>query len=122
MKIVKIDGGLVFDNGCRLTDRHEQDCCESVYADWDNMQIATYIGANQLDITELDFNVNLVDDIKLLPSIGFIIEATNGVKLFVSCYNYQNGYYPSALDLLFDDINGNTEVIDITECVEDHIC
>ena len=35
---VDCNGGILFDNGYLLVDHHEQDCCESVYADWGHLQ------------------------------------------------------------------------------------
>ena len=32
------DGGILFDDGMMLVGHHDQDCCESVYADWEHLK------------------------------------------------------------------------------------
>ena len=122
MKIVKIDSiGIEFDNGAKLTHFHYQDCCENVYADWKNIQVLTKIGRNSISTEELDFDENLTEHILGLKGVGFVLEDKNGIQLFVSCYNQQNGYYSSDLELIYTDSNHITTEIDITECVRDEI-
>lgn len=41
-------------------------------------------------------------------------------KVFIPCYNYQNGYYGSDLELIIKNNNVQTK-IDISNLVEDHI-
>lgn len=121
MKIVKIDRtGIEFDNGATLTHFHDQDCCERVYADWEHIQVLTKIGRNSISTEEMDFEENLTEHIWGLKDVGFTLEDKNGIQLFISCYNQQNGYYSSDLHLIYNNDSITTE-IDITKYVRDEI-
>jgi hypothetical protein len=108
---VKVTGinegnGLTFSDGTTITDYHEQDCCESVYADWGqlNDQLIT-----EDDTKELVISGN--------PLIGIVL---NG-KYAVPCYNEQNGYYSSDLQLVIKQPGKPDFILDISEYVEDQI-
>lgn len=120
MKIKKIEYGIIeFDNGNVLTDHHQQDCCEHVYADFENLQVLTKIGSNSMSSEDLEFDENLFANIELMEGVGFKIKDKNGIELFVSCYDFQNGYYSSDLELVYTkNVNGIKikEKIDITNC------
>ena len=104
MKVVKRDGDSIkYDNGTTITYYHEQDCCENVYADW-----------SALDDTGFDDNIINEIEIEKVEGSGFII---NGY--FVPCYDEQNGFYSSDLELIITDKNGNSKVIDITGCTKE---
>lgn len=122
MKIKEIkENGIIFDNGNYLMYYHEQDCCEHVGADFENIQVLTKLTSNSLNSNELDFDENLENYIKKVEGIGFLIEDKNGIKLFVSCYNRQNGYYSSNLELHYGKVNTISVTIDISDCVQDDI-
>ena len=125
MKIKSIDENEIkFDNGNYLTADHEQDCCEHVYADFANMQIKTNVFANSISSDDLDFDEDLYNHITLLKGVGFTITDKNGIELFISCYNSQNGYYSSNLTLLYHTITKPMPMdvyIDISDCTEDDI-
>lgn len=118
MKIKKIEYGMIeFDNGNILADHHQQDCCEHVYADFENLQVLTKIGSNSMSSEDLEFDENLFANIELMEGVGFKIKDKNGIELFVSCYDIQNGYYSSDLELVYTkNVNGIKikEKIDIT--------
>ena len=105
---------LIKEDGSRITfaDHHEQDCCESVYADW------KHVGDYTKDIIDKEFEEIVI---KSVPEAGFLIcleERWGGsVKIFIPCYNYQNGYYSSKLTLIIND----TIKIDVSDLVEDNI-
>lgn len=84
-------GHIRFSDGTFLVDAHWQDCCESVYADWDHLKDEA--GIYDTDFSEL--------------SIGYRREGIRlcgiGRSFFVPCYNEQNGYYNSNLDIYFVD-------------------
>lgn len=73
-------------DGTTISDYHCQDCCETVYADWDALEDTTF-DPNEITIETLEIDTN--------PDEGFRI---NGY--FVPCYNIQNGYYSSDLQLI----------------------
>lgn len=105
MKPIKInEKGIVFDNGTQITDYHNQECCESVYADWKQIE-------------EL-FRNSEFDDIKIegVKGSGFRL---NG--FFVPCYNIQTGYYDSDLKLVIEKIDGTKKEVDISEFTETQI-
>lgn len=118
MKIKSIsEDKIVFDNGNYLEYRHEQDCCERVYADFKNLQVFTDVGANAVKSDDLVFDPDLTKHITQAEGVGFMIEDKNGVRLFVSCYDCQNGYYSDDLTLIYHNVyTGKVEKIDITEC------
>ena len=121
MKIIKINGKeILFDNGNSLTYEHEQDCCESVYADFENIQVITNVFRNNYNVQELNFSENLTDVIDRHEGIGFTIEDENGIKLFVSCYDCQNGYYSDNLSLVYKKGDIKT-IIDIRDCEQHFI-
>ena len=115
MKIVAIkDYGITFDNGKFLEDYHEQDCCEQVYADWENMQIMGEREKNYVNAADLDFFDNILESIVPIEGLGFYIVTKQGICILVSCYNCQNGYYSSELALKY-----GSQFKDITECAKD---
>lgn len=119
MKIVKIGncGGnqyIKFDNGEMLTANHWQECCEYVYADFENMQVMGVQPENFVWANELDFFENVLDSIVPIAEVGFYLVSKQGICILVSCYNEQNGYYSSDLELGYMG-----KKMDISECVED---
>lgn len=106
MKIIRINEGLVFDNGTSVTDYHDQDCCENVYADWKQLE--------DTDAMEHEFPDKL--EIEGVEESGIKIDG-----YFIPCYNEQNGYYSSDLELEIKYPDKKKEAIDITNFVEDRI-
>lgn len=82
---------ILFDNGYEITYAHEQDCCESNYADFE-----------QLDDIARDtiFDENLTfEEVK---GNGFRFGNNNGKMFFVPCYSDQNGYYSSEVEIFLN--------------------
>lgn len=96
----------------KIEGEHRQDCCENVYADFD------VIDYHKKDIEGKNFKELLIFGVE---KMGFLLclyqDWEKSEKIFVPCYNSQNGYYSSELRLV---INGKTE-IDISEYVEDDV-
>lgn len=113
---VIIEDGVCFvkEDGSKISivDFHYQDCCESVYADFD------VIKYYKKDIAGKEFKEMVI---KAVPEMGFLIclyqDWDKGEKIFVPCYNEQNGCYGSDLKIT---INKKTD-IDISNLVEDNI-
>ena len=123
MKIKEIkEDGIIFDNGYELEYYHEQDCCEHVYADFDilsNYNLSTKTGKT-INIKEIDFKEELEELIEGIQEQGFNMISKIEEKFFVPCYNEQNGYYSSELELILR--KGKTkEIIDISNFVKDDI-
>lgn len=123
MKIKQIDEDkIVFDNNYELRYYHEQDCCESVYADFEmlkNYNVSVKTGKN-INIKEIEFAETLESLVEGVPQAGFNIISITGEKFFVPCYNEQNGYYSSDLELIL--VKDKTqEIMDISEFVKDDI-
>lgn len=79
---------LYFTNGMHIYFEHEQDCCESVYVAWEEMD-------DLLKTTVFEGGLF----IEIVDSCGIRI---NGH--FVPCYDEQNGYYSNNLTLcIFTD-------------------
>jgi len=108
------------DTFLNLESSHDQDCCENVYADFSvikyyKKQIIKDDWCGTKDIVSLD--------IKFVEDMGMLLVFRgkySDVKVFIACYNEQNGYYSSELTLTINN-NGNKEVVDISRCVEDYI-
>lgn len=100
--------------GVTFSTYHSQDCCESVYGDFSIVKYhETELVGQHLSKVE----VKSVEGMGFLLCFSFGYKAT---KIFIPCYNYQNGYYSSSLELTVED-NGVKTTIDISGCVEDHI-
>lgn len=88
-KVKEITSDVVlFENGYRLEHSHEQDCCESNYADFTSLKDTTF---------ESDIHEDIVFE-----------RSGNGVRVnghYVNCYSFQNGYYSNeiTIELLNDD-------------------
>ena len=108
------DQYLEFDNGMRLEYYHDQDCCEDVYADFQNMQVMGPQEKNYVDARDLDFFENILDSIVPIEGLGFYIVTKQGICILVSCYDIQNGYYNDRLELVYGD-----ERKDITQCTKE---
>jgi len=99
----------------KISAYHSQDCCENVYAEFN------VIKYQKEDIIGKEYK-ELV--IKSVDELGFILcfyrDWEESEKVFIPCYNEQNGYYSSELELIIN-YDGVKTKIDITEYVEDHI-
>lgn len=107
---------LKFDNGEVLEADHDQDCCENVYADFENMQIMGVQPNNYVLASELDFFENVLDSVVPIEDLGFYLVTKQGICILVSCYNKQNGYYSDELTLRYKG-----KELDVSECVKDEI-
>lgn len=114
-QVTEDEATLNFKNGEAITfsSEHSQDCCEHVYADFKPLQ--WIIGDLQGRITE-----KVV--VKGVEGMGFLLCFYDGyrasAKVFIPCYNYQNGYYSSGLDLRIKRGETATD-ISISDYVED---
>ena len=95
---------------------HEQDCCEHVYADF---SILCYYKRKR----SFDRNYKKLI-IKEVPKAGllliFVRDRFFQRKIFIPCYNEQNGYYSSDLTLQIKH-NDKVEEIDISKSTQDLI-
>lgn len=99
---------IVFSNGMVWTDYHEQDCCESVYADFGAVKSLLFAKSEFTKIT-----IEGVKDVGI--RIGYSEDDFECNYDIIPCYNSQNGYYSNDLDLVIKSAEYNL-VIDITEC------
>ncbi len=124
MKIKEINEEyIIFDNNYKLESHHQQDCCENVYADFETLKdynVSTKTGKS-IKIQDIDFNETLEALVEGIKGEGFNIISKIGEKFFVPCYNEQNGYYSSDLELILYKEKVK-ESIDISEFVQDEIC
>lgn len=89
---------------------HDQDCCEHVYADFSVMK---YHAAELKGQWVPEIIVKGVDEMGFALHLG-------SKKIFVPCYNSQNGYYSSNLVITITEDGVKTEV-DLKGFVEDDI-
>ena len=78
---------IEFTDGTVLFDDHQQDCCESVFADF-----------SHIDSEAFDYSF---EDIRLESCRNGFTFGDRRRKFFVPCYNEQNGYYNDQLDILY---------------------
>jgi hypothetical protein len=111
-KIKKISSeGIAFDNGCWISDYHCQDCCESVYADFEYLK-------GETSIMEAVFDLKSPTLVEVVVNNGIRLVSVDGHGYFIPCYDRQNGYYSNQLELRIGYVHGGQKVIDITECSE----
>lgn len=93
MKIKEITyDHILFDTGDCITFEHYQDCCENVYADFEQLDDI----ARNYDFKELLF--------ESVSNHGFLL-GDKKRSFFIPCYNEQNGYYDGNISIL---LNGKT--------------
>lgn len=98
-----------------LTGTHDQDCCENVYAAWSAIKpyLPQLVGKyNKLVI-------------KGVSGEGFLLcfegnYSTSLQKVFIPCYNEQNGYYSDHLDLIVS-ASGVEHKVSASDYVEERI-
>ena len=74
---------IAFSNGLTITFFHEQDCCESVYCDFEQVE----------SLFKKQIYTELI--IEMVENCGIRV---NG--FFIPCYDVSNGYYSSDLELI----------------------
>ena len=117
-KVTELVGGddslkVVADKNITFTASHHDDCCEHVWADFGiiNHYKERIIGHKIENIV-----------VKSVPEMGILLcfnMSYNHENVFVPCYNEQNGYYSSNLELIVND--GTETKLDISDSVEDKI-
>ena len=109
VKVVKVDSeGIDFDNGARLRSHHDQNCCESHYLDFSDLDLRDFEG--------LEFDLSGEDFFERLEDYGIALKPLNGHPVRVPGYGSNNGYYSSELILLISTKEGFEKEFDITEC------
>lgn len=125
MKIRKIcDYHIEFDNGLIMESEHRQDCCENVYADFKYIKQYNLLGDKRdKTIFDIEFNDDFYEYIMLVKGMGFIMIANDydRSKVFVPCYNIQNGFYNDSLTLLVKKNNVVLKEINLDEYKDDII-
>lgn len=124
MKIERInDSGIIFNNGTKLSHYHCQDCCENVYADWEYLKQYNVLPSTgeTISIYDIEFDDSITNNIDYEKNMGIKLISKTGDKWFIPCYNEQNGYYSSDLNLIIEFEDKPTITIDITDYVEDKI-
>lgn len=112
MKITSLAEDIIeFDNGSRIEFHHDQDCCENVYADCENIQS---LSTENFPYNEVEFNEP--PEFFMEDGVGVVLVAKTGMKYLISCYDIQNGYYSSNLSMSF--INAEREKILLFKDVE----
>jgi len=107
MKIRNItEERINFNNGMMITYDHTQDCCETNYADF-------------FQLENLAFNIEFDEELifEKVDGVGFRFGSKGTPMFFVPCYSYQNGYYSEDVDIYF---NGKHVVKVDGEWIDDH--
>lgn len=107
-KVVNIEGGFIhFNTGVKLSSNHEQDCCESHYLCFDDLNLEDFDG--------LEFDLTSDSFFKRIPDYGIELVPIKGFSVKIPGYGSNNGYYSSNLDLVLTG-NGINKEYNITEC------
>lgn len=81
---------ILFDNGETITYDHAQECCETNYADFEQLD----------DIAKTtNFSTPLV--FEKVEEVGFRFGNKENM-FFIPCYSSQNGYYTADLDIYYN--------------------
>lgn len=103
IKILSVnEEGILFDNLKKITYSHYQECCESNYADFVQLEKAA--------LKEVFEEPLYFEEV---PHAGFRF-GNPGKMYFAPCYSEQNGYYTTHIDIYYD----NGQVICNMECEE----
>ena len=120
--VVDDDAETVAINNFGLKYKHDQDCCEKVYADIDMFrvyrhQIEALYKVERIRITaEIDMGFTVFFEDTLDEEGEYLII----LGVFIPCYNVQNGYYSSDLCLTVTVDNDST-TYNISNYVKDYI-
>lgn len=108
MKVVRVsDEGLEFDNGYKLYDYHDQDCCENHYLDWSPLSLEDFEGLN--------FDLNTDNFFDRIEDYGIALKPLNGFPVRIAGYGSNNGYYSSNLTLVLQ-VGDRKINFSISEC------
>lgn len=92
MKIVRVNFGVIeFDNGNMITFDHDQNCCETNYADFEQLEERA---------RDVEFMENL--KFEVVDFYGFRFGNGGSEMFFIPCYSIQNGYYSSDVSIYYD--------------------
>lgn len=95
--ILSEEGTLEFDNGLVLESRHEQNCCEINYLDFEQLPVGTELPT--MTAKEFAKAIKIGDD-------GFSIKDIDGIPKWVQARSEQNGFYSSGVNLIImDDVD-----------------
>jgi len=89
-----------------MEDYHSQECCEEVYADFSALNDTDFKEQMKKIKPTFDQVVNSIEKL----SYGFRV-----MGYFIPCYDIQNGYYSSKLELIIT-CEKEKFVIDISDC------
>jgi len=100
---------LIFNNGVKLVSDHEQDCCETHFLSFGDLEMSDF------DVLEFDLSndnfFNRINDygIELVPIYGHTVK--------IPGYGSNNGYYSSAINLVIIDANDKViKSYDVSNC------
>ncbi len=94
---------ILFSDGSKITCDHNQECCESNYADF-----------KQVDNTAFLTRFTLPLKFEQAPG-GFRFGNENNM-FFVPCYSEQNGYYSDEVDIFYNGKKVNTIPGELVGC------
>ena len=96
-EVIINEENLIISN-VKFDDKHDQDCCEKVYADFKQAKYYKKQIEEMKEITKLE-----VKSVKVTGFIIFIYNGTERLGVLINCYNEQNGYYSDELKLNITD-------------------
>lgn len=102
------EDSIRFNDGSILSSDHLQDCCESHYLSFSDLELSDFDG--------LLFDISNNSFFERVPGYGIALLPKNGHPVRVPGYGSNNGYYSSNLTLVLIKDNIIIMSDDITEC------
>jgi len=99
---------LEFEDGTILSSYHEQDCCESHYLSFSDLQLSDFDG--------LEFDLEDENSIIKIEEYGIALNPIKGFPVRIPAYSSNNGYYSSELSVILEKEGKTIKEIDISEC------
>jgi hypothetical protein len=106
-KIISVNGAIVLENGTYIYDAHEQDCCESHYLNWEDVDASDLVG----------HHIDLNDFFERVEGYGIRIKLVDGHPVSIAGHGSNNGYYSNNLSIIVAGPDGKIRY-DISECQE----
>jgi len=108
VRVVKVEQYRIeFSDGSELSTYHENDCCESHYLSFDDLNLKDFDG--------LEFSLEDDKFFTKIDGYGIGLRPIKGWDVKVPGYGWNNGYYSTDLTLVLEKDN-MTKKFDITEC------
>ena len=105
---VWVDEAILFSDGYVLGSHHEDDCCETHYLEFSNINLDDFKG--------LKFDLSNEKFFKRIPGYGIELIPVNGHSIKIPGYGDNNGWYSSNIDLIVIKDKQIINTYDVSDC------